>query len=90
MHGITSPYDEVLRFRKSVVKFVLDNQSDYHKKLGLSTEIGPIFSWADKYDLYIASPSGVKSTHGMVMEFTQHPAGIINTGNIGVMQLMIP
>ena len=26
----------------------------------------------------------------MVMEFTQHPAGIIETGNIGVMQLTIP
>ena len=33
-HGIGSSYDEVLRFRKSVAKFVSDNQSDYHKKLG--------------------------------------------------------
>ena len=89
-HGITATYDEVLRFRKSAAKFVFDNQSDYHKKLGLSTEIGPIFSWADNYDLYIASPNGMKSTHAMVMEFTQHPAGIINTGSIGVMQLTIP
>ncbi len=89
-HGITSTYDEVLRFRKSVGKYVSDNQSEYHKKLGLSTEIGPIFSWADNYDLYIASPNGTKSTHAMVMEFTQHPAGIIETGNIGVMQLNIP
>ena len=89
-HGITSSYDEVLRFRKSVAKFVSDNQSDYHKKLGLSMEIGPIFSWADNYDLYIASPNGIKATHAMVMEFTQHPAGIIETGNIGVMQLTIP
>ena len=32
----------------------------------------------------------MKSTHAMVMEFTQHPAGIIETGNIGVMQLKIP
>ena len=80
-HGITSTYDEVLRFRKSVAKFV----SDYHKKLGLSTEIGPIFSWADNYDLCIMSPNGMKTTHAMVMEFTQHPAGIIETGNIGVM-----
>ena len=46
-HGITSSYDEVLRFRKSVAKFVSDNQSDFNKKLGLSMEIGPIFSWAD-------------------------------------------
>jgi len=89
-HGITSTYDEVLRFRKSVAKFVSDKQSDYHKKLGLSTEIGPIFSWADNYDLYIASPNGTKATDAMVKEFTQHPAGIIETGNIGVMQLKIP
>jgi len=41
-HGITSTYDEVLRFCKSVAKFVLDNQSDYHKKLGLSMEIGQL------------------------------------------------
>ena len=31
-----------------------------------------------------------RTTHAMVMEFTQHPAGIIETGNIGVMQLTIP
>ena len=69
-HGITSSYDEVMRFRKSVATFVSDNQSDYHKKLGLSMEIGPIFSWADNYDVYIASPNGIKATHAMVMEFT--------------------
>lgn len=62
-----------------------DNQLGYHKKLGLSTEIGPIFSWADKYDLYIASPNGTKTTHPMVMELTQHPAG-----NIGMKELKIP
>ena len=53
-------------------------------------EIGAIFSWADNYDLYIASPNRTKATHAMVMEFTQHTAGIIETGNIGVMQLTIP
>ena len=46
-HGITSSYEEGLRFCKSVAKFVLDNKSDYHKKLGLIMENGPIFSWAD-------------------------------------------
>ena len=89
-HGITGIYDEVLHFRKSVAKFVSDNQADYHKKVGLSAEIGPIFSWADNYDLYIVSPNGTKTTHAMVMEFTQHPAGIIETGSIGVMQITIP
>ncbi|KAL8581927.1 hypothetical protein ACOMHN_010301 [Nucella lapillus] len=90
-HGITASYDEVLRFRKSVAKFVTDNQQEYHKKLGLTTEIGPIFSWADNYDLFIASPNSTKCTHAMVCEFTQHPAGIIeSSSNVGVMQLTIP
>ncbi|KAL8585526.1 hypothetical protein ACOMHN_051411 [Nucella lapillus] len=90
-HGITASYDEVLRFRNSVAKFVTDNQQEYHKKLGLTTEIGPIFSWADNYDLFIASPNGTKCTHAMVCEFTQHPAGIIeSSSNVGVMQLTIP
>lgn len=89
-HGIVTSYDEVLRFRKSAAQFVSKNTADYHKKLGLTTELGPIFSWADNYDLYIASPNGTKSTHAMVSEFTQHPAGIIMTENIGVMQLKIP
>ena len=71
-HGITSSYDEVLRFRKSVAKFVSHNQSDYHNELGLSMEIGPIFSWAGNYDVYIASPNRTKATHAMVMEFTQN------------------
>ena len=53
-------------------------------------EIGPIFSWADNYDLYIASPNVTRATHAMFMDFTQHPAGIIERGKIGVMQLTIP
>ena len=85
-----APTTKVLRFRKLVTKFVSDNHSDYHKKLGLSMEIGPIFSWADNYDLHIATPNGTKNIHVMIMEFTQQPACIIETGNIGVMQLKIP
>ena len=75
-HGLVTKYDEVLRFRKSAAQFVSKNPADYHKTLGLITELGPIFSWADNYDLYIASPNGTKSTHAMVSEFTQHPAPI--------------
>ena len=89
-HEITSSYGEVLQFRKSVAKFVFENQSDYHKTLGLSVEIGPIFSWADNYDLHIVSPNGLKSTHAMVMGFTQHPAAITEAGNIGAMQFNTP
>ena len=90
-HGITASYDEVLRFRKSAANFVSNNQQEYHKILGLTTEIGPVFSWADNYDLFIASPNGTKTTHAMVCEFTQHPSNIIKSQNdIGVMQLKIP
>ena len=70
-HGITSSYDKVLRFRKIVAKFVSDNQSDYHKNLGLSMENGPIFSWADNCELYIASTNGIKATQAVVMKFIQ-------------------
>lgn len=90
-HGFVTKYDEVLRFRKSAAQFVTKDPAEYHKSLGLTTELGPIFSWADNYDLYITTPNGMKSTHAMVSEFTQHPApGTIMTGNIGVMQLKIP
>ena len=59
--------------------------------LGLTTEIGPVFSWADNYDLFIASPNGTNTTHAMVCEFTQHPSNIIKSQNdIGVMLLKIP
>ena len=57
-HGITSSYDEVMRFCKSEAKFVSDKQSDYHKKLGLSIEIGPIFSWADTMTCTSQAPIG--------------------------------
>ena len=90
-HGITASYDEVLRFRKSAANFVSHNQQEYHNMLVLTTEIGPVFSWADNYDLFIASPNGTKTTHAMVCEFTQHPSNIIKSQNdIGVMQLKIP
>jgi len=86
-HGISSTYDEVLQVSGQVR---VGQPFRLSQETRLSTEIGPIFSWADNYDLYIASPSGMKSTHAMVMEVTQHPSGIINSGNIGMMQLTIP
>lgn len=90
-HGFVTKYDEVLRFRKSAAQFVTKDPAEYQNNLGLTTELGPIFSWADNYDLYVACPNGMKSTHAMVSEFTQHPApGTITTGSIGVMQLKIP
>ena len=91
-HGITSSYDEVLRFRKSAASFVSQNTADYNKILGLTTEIGPIFSWCDNYDLWISSPNGMKATHAMVSEFTIHPKQVLgpNNAQIGVMTMKIP
>ena len=89
-YGLISSYDKVLRFRKSATLFSSKNHDDYHKKLGLTSEIGPIFSWADNYDLFVSSPNSIKSTHALVSQFMQHPAGILETGNMGVMQLIIP
>ena len=91
-HGITSSYDEVLLFRKSAASFVSLNTADYHEVLGLTTEIGRIFSWCDNYDLWISSPNGMKTTHAMVSEFTLHPKQELTSNNaqIGVMSMTIP
>ncbi len=91
-HGITSSYDEVIRFRKSAASYVSNNSSTYNTMLGLTTEIGPIFGWCDNYDLWIASPNGTKSTHAMVSEFTVHPRKIedTKTPQLGVMSLTVP
>ena len=91
-HGITSSYDEVLRFRKSAASYVSQNTSEYHKLLGLTTEIGRIFGWCDNYDLWISSPNGMKTTHAMVSEFTIHPKQELDTSKtqIGVMCMKIP
>ena len=59
-HGITASYDEVLRFRKSAANFLSNNQQEYHKMLGLTTEIGPVFSWADNYDLFLSQAPTVQ------------------------------
>jgi len=43
-HGIVSSYDEVLHFRKSVAKYVCENNEMYHTILGLERRTGPIYS----------------------------------------------
>ena len=89
-HGLISSYDEVLEFRKSVSKYVSENEEIYNRKVGLFRDIDPIFSWADNYNLSIASPNGTKTTHAMVMEYTQHPTEPIQTSITDIMQLSIP
>ena len=82
----------MLRFRKSAASYVSQNTTDYHNLLGLTTEISPIFSWCDNYDLWISSPNGMKTTHAMVSEFTIHPKQTLDANNaqIGVMSMKIP
>lgn len=91
-HGITSSHDEVLRFRKSAASFVSKNTSNYHKVIGLTTEIGQVFSWCDNYDLWMSSPNGMKTIYAIVSEFTIHPRQGVTTDNvqIGVMSMTIP
>lgn len=86
-HGLVATYDEVIRFRRSAASYVSKNSTQFYKKLGLSSEIGPIFGWGDNFDLMVCSPNGQKSPHAMVAEFTQHPAGILEKGSasVGVM-----
>ena len=79
-HGIVASYDEVLRFRKSAGKYVCEHSAEYHQVLGLERRIGPIFSWCDNYDLVVFTTNGRRATHAMAIEFTQHPAGIIQPG----------
>ena len=71
----------MLKFRKFAASYMSQNTTDYHNLLGLTTEIGPIFSWCDNYDLWISSPNGMKTTHAMVSEFTIHPKQTLDANN---------
>ena len=67
--------------------------AEYHQVLGLERRIGPIFSWCDNYDLVVFTTNGRRATHAMAIEFTQHPAGIIQPGAAtptGVMSMKSP
>ena len=45
-------------------------------------EIGSIFSWADNYDMYIASPNGIKATHAVVMSSACTPPASSRQGTL--------
>ena len=70
--GLISPYDEVIRFKKSAAVFSTNNKQDLNNMLGFSRELGPISAWCDNLDLFVFSPNGRRSTHVMVSEFNQH------------------
>ena len=45
-------------------------------------EIGSIFSGADNYNLYIASPNGIKATHAVVMSSPCTPPASSRQGTL--------
>ena len=47
----------------------------------MKAELGPLFAWGDNFDLKVFSPNDRKETHVMVLQFRQHPAGIVEYGN---------
>ena len=60
-YGLIGSYNEPQRFLKSVTAYSTTvSQSDHDKSFGLRSEIGPIFSWADTFDLNVSSPNGRK------------------------------
>ena len=66
--GITSSYDEVLRFKSSAAYAAARNK----EKLGISkSDAGLVQVVADNFDATIASPNGIKSTHALAILLTQ-------------------
>ena len=69
-YGITSSYDEIVRFRKSVATYTANQPYTFR---GLKTNGGTIGSWVDNYDLNVFTPNGCRETHALAIELTQHP-----------------
>ena len=66
--GITSSYDEVLRFKSSAAHAAAKNM----EKLGISrSDAGLVQVVADNFDANISSPNGVQSTHALAILLTQ-------------------
>ena len=65
-HGIVATYDEVQRFRKSAAKYASE---EYMRTVGLESEVGPIHSWGDNFDLVVFTPNGRRTTHAMATQF---------------------
>ena len=67
--GITSSYDEVLRFKSSAAHAA----STSKEKLGISSgNCGLVQVVADNFDANISSPNGIKATHALALLIT-HP-----------------
>ena len=69
-YGYISTYEEVLRFRTSVAKYVGEQE---YTVSGLVKNHGTISAWFDNYDLNVFTPNGMRETHAMAIEFMQHP-----------------
>ena len=92
-HGLISPYDEVLRFKKSAAVFSTNNKQYLNNMLGFTRELGPISAWCGNLDMFVFSPNGRRSTHVMVSEFNQHLSSegtIEQRADVGVMNVNIP
>ena len=64
------------------------------RTVGLESEVGPIHSWGDNFDLVVFTPNGRRTTHAMATQFVQNPAGILFPGGATpggeVMSLQLP
>ena len=76
-HELSASYDEeVLLFRKSAAKYMIDHENDVLRHfVGLSRKVGPLFSWCDNYDILVCTHNRRRDTHCMVIEFMCQPAG---------------
>ena len=56
-YGYLCTFDEVLRFRKSVAKYVDDHP---FSAMGIDASCGNISVWFDNFDLNISTPNGMR------------------------------
>jgi len=80
-------YDEVLRFKTSVAKFIGQQEITFR---GLNLNGGTVMAWMDNYDLNVFTPNGMRETHAMAIEFTQHPGNTVEEADSGDSTNLIP
>ena len=84
----------IQRFRKFAAKYASEDPEKYLRTVGLESEVCPIHSWGDKFDIVVFTPNGRRTTHAMATQFVQNPAGILFPGGATpggeVMSLQLP
>ena len=63
-HGLTTTYDEVLRFRTSAAVYTAKQPYTFR---GLKVNGAPLSSWVDNYDLIVYTPKGCRETHSLAI-----------------------